>query len=662
MNTGTTNALSRKANIMANIAVNITFVLSVAALIVASTAEAADTVKRQDGDSQTGQMIPYETVPHEQASAEKMKWWEDARFGLFVHWGVYSVPGGLWSKDNTFKSRFDGDTNNLVEVKGYAEQILKGTGMPLSEYEKIAGIFDWSKFNAQDLINLCFASGQRYIVITSKHHDGLAMWRSKASKWNIGDATPYGRQSGRDPLKELADACHATKTNGSPWEIKLCFYYSHCADWWEEDGVAFGYAQHRDPDVATLQHYLDRKVKPQLTELLTQYGEIGMIWFDVPRVLSVEQAQQLRILVNTLSPSTLVDGRLGHDLGDYVNTGDNGTSGVPADFPWETGSSINESYGYKINAQKYKSPEEIIGKLVNVVAHGGNYLLNIGPRGDGTIPEKDREILTEVGEWTKANSDAIFGTRHTPFFGDKSFMPEWGTCTEKGGTLYLFVTSWPKDNKVVVPLLQNKIRKISFTADAGKRPLTYTRSKDSNGNDVVAIDVPNVPLQKVATVIAVECEGGSLVLAPFKHAYDASKKQIYLAAANFQAHAQSVKSLTLYYDREQKAMVNWRYDKGHGPTVAWTYEVPEAGEYGVEIDYALNKRFSGLPVDILIDRKKQISFRTEDTGGDNMCKKIFAGTVRLEKGKQDIAFALARSNEDKLFVMQQVGGVYLTRK
>jgi pullulanase/glycogen debranching enzyme len=228
--------------------------------------------------------------------------------------------------------------------------------------------------------------------------------------------------------------------------------------------------------------------------------------------------------------------------------------------------------------------------------------------------------------------------------------------------LYLFVTHWPKDGKVAVPLVQNKVERISFLADAGRKALPYARSKDENGNDLVVIRVPDAPPQSVATVIAVECEGESLRLAPFKHAYDAAKKQIRLAAANFQAHAQSVKSMSLYYDREQKAIANWRYDKGRGATVAWTFEAPEAGEYIVEIDYALHKRHAGMPVDILIDHKKQLSFTTQQTGGDSVYKRIPVGTVRLEKGRQDLALDPARSNASKLFVMQLLRGVYLTRK
>jgi alpha-L-fucosidase len=334
---------------------------------------------------------------------------------------------------------------------------------------------------------------------------------------------------------------------------------------------------------------------------------------------------------------------------------------VPLAAPWETGSSVNESYGYKINATEYKTPEEVILKLIQVVAHGGNYLLNIGPKGDGTIPEKDKQILAEVGKWTKANGDAIFGTRMTPFTGDRAFMPDWGEFTQKGGNLYLLVTHWPKDGKLSVPLVQNKIKKVYSVADAEKKPLAYTRSKDANGNDTIVITVPSAPPQKVATAIAVECEGDKLELTAFKHTYDSAKKQIHLAAANFQAYASSVKALSLYYDGEQQSIVNWRCGKGSS-TVAWTFDAPTAGEYDVEIDYAANKRSAGLSVAVLIDHQQQLTFTTQITGADNVCKKILVGTVRLKQGKQDLALNFEKSDGNKLFVMQQLKGIYLTKK
>ena len=409
------------------------------------------------------------------------------------------------------------------------------------------------------------------------------------------------------------------------------------------------------------QHYLDRKVKPQLTELLTHYGEVGMIWFDVPRVITVEQAQQLKDLVHKLSPNTIIDGRIGRDMGNYCNTGDNGIVGVPVDVPWETGSSINESYGYKINAQEYKTSEEIIGKLIQAVAHGGNYLLNVGPKGDGTIPEKDRQILAAVGKWTKANGEAIFGTRHTPYFGDRSFTPEWGTCTQKDGNLYLFVTRWPKDNTIVVPLLQNRIKRISLLADAPRQPLPYQRSQDANGNDTVVITVPNTPPQQVATVIAVECEGDSLELKPFKTAYDAGKKEIFLAAANFQA-ARLIRQDPVALlrpgcegDCELAKQSGRRRDRG--------LDLRGSGSGRICRHAGLFARKSPrrTPVAVLVDGRKRFEFKTASTGGYDRYQNVPIGTVKLEKGRQDFALAPVKSNDAKVLLMQ-LRGACLTRR
>jgi hypothetical protein len=211
-------------------------------------------------------------------------------------------------------------------------------------------------------------------------------------------------------------------------------------------------------------------------------------------------------------------------------------------------------------------------------------------------------------------------------------------------------------------LLQNQIKKITLLGDAAGKALPYQRTKDANGNDLVVISVPPNPPSPVASVLAMECEGDRIKLAPYKHKYDPAKKQISLDAANFQAYAYTVKSLSLSYDGEQNAIVNWRFSKGGSPTIVWTFDVPESGDYELEIDYALNKRSAGLPVDVLIDHEKQLTFTTEDSGGDTICKKFSVGTVHLEKGKKDIALNAPRSNETKLFVMQLIKGITLTKK
>jgi alpha-L-fucosidase len=605
-----------------------------------------------------GEKIPYDTVRYAKASDEAIEWWKNDRFGLFVHWGVYSVAEGIWSHDNTFESRFSGDTSKFEPFKGYGERLMEVTDLPKKEYEKLAGVFDWSKFNAQDYIDLCFASGQRYITITTKHHDGFAIWPSKASEWNIGN-TPYGKKSGRDPLKELADACHATKTNGSPWEVKMCFYYSHCADWWEEDAAAFGYAPHTDPTPAVFQNYLDRKVKPQLKELLTNYGEIGMIWFDVPRVLTTEQAIELREFVHDLSPNTLCSGRLGHDQGNYVNTGDNGIVGIPIDVPWETGSSINESFAIHAARWENRSSEWMTQNLIRVICNGGNYLLNVGPRADGTIPQKDIETLSKVGDWLIPRGEAVYGTKHSPYTGDKFVSFEWGSCTQKGNSLYMFVTNWPDNNQLELPLLQNKIKQIRYVGEDDKNPLKFRHSEDENGNDVVIINIPEKAPNAVATVIKVECKGERLELAPYKHHYDANNKQIFLSGLSAHAYTSNVKYLDFIFDKQEKALTNWRRFPVVA-TLAWTYNVPEDGEYVIELDYSVQSNQANVDIDVLTNNVKQISFKTKDTGGFDKYERRKVGKINLKKGRQDIALQPTNDNRTSRRVMQ-LKGIYLTK-
>ena len=207
------------------------------------------------------------------------------------------------------------------------------------------------------------------------------MYHSKTDPFNIVEATPYGRKSGRDSLRELAQACHATKTTG-PWEIKMCFYYSHCIDWMEDGGNTHGYKHASGVDPDNFQEYFDRKMFPQVKELMTEYGEVGLIWFDVPRVpFSDDQAQKIVEMMRDAQPETLINGRLGkQQFVDYLVSGDNGAAGVPTDFYWETPASINHTYGYGVADQDWKSWEGLAEIMVKVVAHNGNYLLNIGPK------------------------------------------------------------------------------------------------------------------------------------------------------------------------------------------------------------------------------------------------------------------------------------------
>jgi alpha-L-fucosidase len=371
---------------------------------------------------------------------QRLAWWRDARFGCFIHWGVYSGPGGEW----------DGKPFN-----GYAEHLMRIRKIPLAEYQqKVVAPFNPTKFKADEWVELIKGAGMRYLIITAKHHDGFAMWPSQVSKYNIRDATKFQR----DPMKELSEAC---KRGG----IRFGFYYSHAFDWedsdapgndWDYDNPGgdknlHGGVQWYDlhPDLLEkARRYVDRKAIPQVRELIRKYHP-DILWFDTPQKLPV--SEQLRVVkaVREADPNIVINGRAarsaGKQFGDYVNTGDRAAEFRPQEGDWETIPTTNESYGYHKFDSSHKTPEYFVRLLAKVAARGGNVLLNIGPMGTGEIDPKDQGILRAIGKWMTVNGNSIYGTTRSPL------TPQaWGETTLKGGTLFLHVLDWPRDGKLVV--------------------------------------------------------------------------------------------------------------------------------------------------------------------------------------------------------------------
>ena len=420
---------------------------------------------------QTSAAPSAEAVSREELNNKRLEWFRDARFGMFIHWGLYAVPAGEWKGK---------------PIPGLGEWIMNRAKIPAKEYEQLAPQFNPVKFNAEEIVRLAKNAGMKYIVITSKHHDGFAMYHSRASKFNIVDATPFKR----DPLKELAEA--AQKAG-----IKLGFYYSQTQDWREPDAVGNDW-DFPDESKKNFAKYLEEKVKPQVTEILTNYGPIGLIWFDTPRNISKEHAQQLVDLVHKIQPNTLVSGRVGHGLGDYDSAGDNQISMGNARRIWETPVTINDTWGFKKDDTNWKPVPILIRQLVQVISQGGNYLLNIGPTAEGVVPQPSVERLGQVGAWLKVNSDSVYGAGPSPF----PYELPWGIITAKPRKLYLHVFDWPK-NPLVLYGLKTKVKSARLLANKSK--LKFTQKTDASlDHHELTIAMPSAAPDKNDSVIELD--------------------------------------------------------------------------------------------------------------------------------------------------------------
>jgi len=431
------------------------------------------------------------TVSKPLSQDEKMKWFREAKFGLFIHWGLYAVPAGTWKGQ---------------QIQGIGEWIMNRAKIPVKEYEQLAGQFNPVKFNAEEWVQMAEDAGMKYIVITSKHHDGFAMYGSKVTKYNIVDATPFKR----DPLKELAAAC--AKHN-----IRFGFYYSQSQDWHEPGGAGNTWDFPSDDEKSksgAYDKYLREKAEPQVKELLTGYGPVCLIWFDTARMMNVnDRAQRFLDICHTLQPACLIDGRLG-TKGDYRSMGDNAIPNQVVNEDWEVPATLNRTWGYKSYDNDWKTPEDLTFKLVDIVSKGGNYLLNVGPTAEGLIPQPSQDNLRAVGHWLKVNGAAIYGAGPTPFgeeLGapdpagkkDKKGNPAFSAktdwrCTTKPGKLYIHLFKWPSGS-FELPATKDKVTKAYLLADPQKQALTARQ----NGQKW-SISLPAAAPDKTDSVLVLE--------------------------------------------------------------------------------------------------------------------------------------------------------------
>lgn len=472
----------------------------------------------------------------QEASAEKnkrMQWWREARFGMFIHWGLYAIPAGEWK----------GETRHAEWIRTTAE-------IPLQEYNKFVSQFNPAGFNAEVWVRTAKDAGMKYITITSKHHDGFCLWDSKETDFDVM-STPFHR----DILKELADACR--KIGG----IKLCFYHS-IMDWHHPD-----YNERRTWEKNRPVEGTDRKtyinyMKNQLKELVTNYGDIGVIWFDGEweGFWTHADGVDLYNYVRSLKPDIIINNRVDKGRGGMAGmttaggyAGDFGTpeqeipeTGLPG-VDWESCMTMNNNWGYNKADKNYKSAKDLVQKLVDIASKGGNFLLNIGPKADGTFPQESIDRLKAIGDWMKINGESIYGTTASPFEHIK-----WGRVTQKKSAdktlLYLHVFDWPQDGLLRLNGIANNPQMVYLLATKEKLGVI------SNGNSVI-IQLPAAAPDPVNTVIVLEVKGSPIVY---------KTPVITTGSAEFITSAEAVLSLP---DGEKRVDIRYTVD-GNDPVAS----------------------------------------------------------------------------------------------
>ncbi len=423
---------------------------------------------------------------------QRIQWWREARFGMFIHWGVYSLAAGEWKGH---------------KVSGYAEHLMRKEKISRKEYLDLAHQFNPVKFNAEEWIGNAKKAGMKYFIITAKHHDGFALYDSKVSDFDIIDQTPFKR----DPMAELAAAA---KKHG----MKFGFYYSHAFDWehpdapgndWEYKNPGGDLNLHggRDwydlhPDLLPkAKKYVDEKAIPQIKELIAKYHP-DILWFDTPHKLPLSENVRILKAIREADPNVVVNGRLvrsaSANFGDYKNTADRPAEFFPVTGDWEAIPTTNESYGYHKFDDSHKPVRHFIQLLASAASRGGNLLMNIGPKGDGAFDVKDISILNGIGAWLNKNGESIYGTAASPLP-----LQSWGASTVKKNKLYLHVYNWPAEGKLYVGGLKSAVSKVYLLADP-KKVFTSTRV---NATDVL-IQLPKKAIDTINTVLVVELKNG----------------------------------------------------------------------------------------------------------------------------------------------------------
>jgi alpha-L-fucosidase len=547
-------------------------------------------------------VVCYLGVPHALAApgddpltSPRTQWFRDARFGMFIHWGLYSVAAGEWQGR---------------DVPGYGEWIMSRGKIPRDEYAKLASRFNPVKFDADAWVKVAKDAGMRYLVITAKHHDGFCLFDTDTTTYDIVDGTPYGR----DVMKELSRAC---REQG----LKFCFYYS-IMDWHNPDQTG---------DFPTYHSYLQAQVK----ELLTNYGPLGIMWFDGEWIKQWDQqkGRELEALCRSLQPQIMVNNRVGkrkRDDGDYETPEQTIPAGKIKGRLWETCMTMNGTWGYKRKDHNWKSATDCLRKLVDIASKGGNFLLNVGPTDEGEIPEPSVVRLREMGEWLKVNGEAIYGTGASPY----TKHPFDGRCTTRDNTLYVHLFSAKPDEPVLLRGLSAKVE--------GAR-LLDTHLPAAKAQVVDSPDGPVLRLSAVPderdTVVALALASPAAVDERLRPGPDGVLR---LPARDARTHG----SRLAYEAGEDKANLGfWTVKEDWAE---WDFSAPP-GEYEVLLEYACHAASGGSRYVVQVgEQRLEAMVPAAGTGSWTAFRQVALGRVWLTR---DGNIAIRALTKPKLAVM-----------
>ena len=543
--------------------------------------------------------------------AARMAWFTEARFGMFIHWGLYAIPAGEW---------------NGKEVGGIGEWIRHSGQIPLESYDRFAGQFNPTAFDAGQWAALMKKAGMKYVVITSKHHDGFALWDSKVSDFDVM-AAPFKR----DILRELSEAC---RRQG----VRFCTYHS-IMDWHHPDYLPRREWENDRPTAGADYERFVGYLKAQLKEIVTGYGPLGILWFDGEWEETWTHARGVDLYnyVRSLQPDIIVNNRVDKGRqgmqgmnaeGDFA--GDYGTPeqevpsrGFGQGVYWESCMTMNDTWGFKKNDHNWKSVSTLVRMLVDVASKGGNLLLNVGPRADGTIPPESVERLEAVGRWMAVNRESIHGTSATPF----RRLP-W-RCTAKPGRLYVHVFDWPADRQIALPGLKNTVTSARLLAAPAEA------LKMVHEPAVVRIELPAQAPDAVDSVLAVDLEG--MPEAEDLGLTQAADGSLALAAADAEIHGS-----TLKYEEGGRNLGFWLNDQDWAE---WRVRIDRPGTFQIEVEAACDPKSAGARYAVsVVDQS--VGGTLESTGGWDKYAVLKPGRITIpEKGEYRVAVKGRKTGE-----------------